>query len=318
MLLGCGTAESSLENEDDATLDDPQELRSSGYSAKVTTNPSPVTVGSLASLDIKINGPRKTQVTEFDSLHTQSMHLIAVSSDLEDFIHVHPALQPAGNLTVNATFSRAQPYALFMEYDPAGRTQPKLSRVRVAPANSRAAKAKLSATDAFDGSASKTVTVEGTKVELVGTPGGMFMPNMAAHVVVRFKDAGGGSISNLTDWLGMPAHAIVLSPDLKTFQHLHGTAEATSGSGASGHGDHGNMGSTKTGPVGVDFTISKAGLYKMFVQFQRGTKVITAPFVLSVMDGHAPSAPPASCATTTCPNGQSCMVMGSPPLPMCM
>ena len=310
---GCGAASSDVE-EEDPTTEASSEL--SQYKATVTTVPAPVIVGSPASLSIAVHAPGGAPITAFDPMHTKPMHLIAVSSDLEDFIHVHPVPQPAGDLLVGATFSLSEPYALFMEYDPAGAPAATLSRARVAPAGSHLVKAHLDPAEAFGGSVSKTVLAGATRVELVGTPGAMIMPNVPAHLVFRFHTASGGAVNDLTNWLGMPAHGIIVSPDLKTFRHVHGMAES-----AGGHGhvhDDGAMAATKTGPIGIDVTLPSAGLYKMFVQFQRGTTVITAPFVLSVMAGHGPPPPPPSCATMTCPARQQCMVMGAPPAPMCM
>lgn len=314
LVMGCGAADPSFE--DEPTEEDEQEL-ASAYRATVTTNPSPVIAGAPAMLSVRVKGSRSTPVTQFDPLHTQAMHLIAVSSDLEDFIHVHPALQPAGDLKVSATFARKEPYSLFMEYDPAGAPEQTLSRASVRPAGSVLVAAQLNQGDAFGGSGSKTTIAGNTRVELVGPPGGMIMPNVAAHLVVRFRNMNGTPVNDLREWLGMPAHGIIVSPDRMTFRHAHGMAESAGGGG--GHGGHGGAGATTTGPVGIDVTLPKAGLYKMWVQFQRGTTLITAPFVLSVMPGHGPPPPPPpSCATLTCRSGQHCMVMGSPPAPMCM
>lgn len=311
LLMGCGGTDSAIA--EDATEQDEQEL-TSAYRTTLTTNPSPVIVGAPAMLGVRVTGPGSTPVTQFDLLHTKPMHLIAVSSDLQDFIHVHPALQPAGDLRVSATFSRPQPYTLFMEYDPAGTPAQTLSRGSVKPAGSQLVAAQLSAADAFGGSGVKTVTAGGTKVELAGPAGGMIMANVPTHLVVRFRNMNGTPIDDLTEWLGMPAHGIIVSPDLKTFVHAHGMAESA---GGGGHGGHGGMGTT-SGPVGIDVTLPKAGLYKMWVQFQRGTTLITAPFVLGVMAGHGPPPPPPASCVPSCPSGQQCMVMGSPPAPMCM
>ncbi len=92
--------------------------------------------------------------------------------------------------------------------------------------------------------------------------------------------------------------------------------ESANTSGIHGH-DDGAVALTSTGPIGIVVTLPKAGLYKMFVQFQRGAVVITAPFVLEVVAGHGPPPPP-TCATMTCLGGKHCMVMGAPPAPMCM
>ena len=314
LLSGCS---GDVSPEEDPVEDDEQAL-ASGYRAQITTNPSRVIVGSPTALGVRITGPRSIPVTQFDPLHTQPMHLIAVSSDLQDFIHIHPALQPAGDLTTSATFARAEPYAIFMEYDPAGAPKQTLSRATVKPVGSQLVAPQLSLADAFGGASSKTVLSGATRVELVGTPGAMIMANVPTHIVVRLRTASGAPINDLTEWLGMPAHAIIVSSDLKTFVHAHGMAESTGGAG--GHGGHGAASSTTTGPVAVDITLPKAGLYKMFVQFQRGATLITAPFVLNVMASHGPPppSPTASCATIHCPSGQMCMVMGSPPAPMCM
>lgn len=106
LAMGCSAADPT---EDDPTDSDEQELVT--YRTTVTTNPSPVMVGSPTAINVRVKGPGNAPVTQFDPLHTQPMHLIAVSSDLEDFIHVHPALQPTGNLTATATFSRSQRYS---------------------------------------------------------------------------------------------------------------------------------------------------------------------------------------------------------------
>lgn len=320
LVLGtaCGGSDDAFD--DEPTEEDEQAL-TSGYRARVTTNPSRVIVGASTTLGVRVTGPRSVPVTQFDLLHTQPMHLIAISSDLQDFVHVHPALRPGGELQVNATFSRSEPYSIFMEYDPAGAPEQTLSRATVRPVGSQLVLPQLSQAEAFTGSVSKTVVAGATRVELVGAPGGMIMANTPAHLVVRFRNVSGTPISDLTEWLGMPAHGIIVSSDLKTFVHAHGMAE-TAGGGHGGHGGHGGAPSTTTGPVGIDVTLPKAGLYKMFVQFQRGTTLITAPFVLSVMANHGPPTPPppatSSCATMRCPAGQSCMLMGSPPAPMCM
>ena len=113
----------------------------------------------------------------------------------------------------------------------------------------------------------------------------------------------------------MPAHGIIVSPDLKTFVHAHGMAESAGSGAGGGHGDHGTA-STSSGPIGIAVTLPKAGLYKLWFQFQRGTTVITAPFVLDVMASHGPPPAQPSCGTLSCPSGQHCMVMGG--APMCM
>ncbi len=286
------------------------ELRSD-YTATVTTNPSPVVAGQSARVEVRIKNKDGAPVTQFDPLHTQPLHFIAVSTDLEDFIHIHPQLRTGGALTDEATFGRAEPYGVFLEYDPAGPAAATLSRATVEPENSRHVRPILDAATAYDGSTARRVTAANTVVEIAPVAHGMIMANTPASLTVSFRQPDGSPITDLTDWLEMPAHAIVVSPDLATFVHAHGMAEGGGHGGHGGHGDHGDhaSSSTSTGPVVVDLTLPKKGLYKMFLQFQRNTTVITAPFVLDVMEGHD-NPPTDPCATVTCPPGQHCMVHG--------
>jgi len=282
--LGCSSGRSN----DDAS----ENALTAQFSATVTTNPATVAVNVPTQLDVRIADASGTPVKEFDPLHTQNLHLIAVSSDLEDFIHVHPDLRPAGDLTVDVQFKLSQPYSVFLEYDPKGAAPQQTSRANIVPTNAVAVAPRL--TGAFAGTAVKEVVAGNTRVQLQPVAGHMIMPNMPAHFVFRFADAVTGQpVDDLTNWLGMPAHAIVVSPDLKTFIHLHGMADSGSSSGmpGMGHMHHGmdmgeghDMGSTATGPIGVDVTFPKAGLYKMFFQFKRGDEIVTAPFVVEAMD----------------------------------
>jgi hypothetical protein len=285
------------------------ELRSE-FTASVTTTPSTVVAGQRAHVEVRVKGRGGAPVLEFDPLHTQPLHFIGVSSDLEDFIHIHPQLGQDGVLSDDTTFARAEPYGIFLEFDPKGPPAATMSRANVKPYGATYVAPRLDGARAFDGAASRTTTVSNTVVELAPVPDRMIMANTPTTITVKFKNPDGTAIEDLVDWLEMPAHAIVVSPDLETFVHAHGMAQ--SGGHDHGHGGHGAT-STTSGPVFVDMTLPKEGLYKMFLQFQRGTSVITAPFVLSVMASHEP--PHSPCDNVTCPPGTHCMVHGG--VPMC-
>lgn len=261
------------------------------YSASVTTTPSPVRPGQPATLDIQVHDAHRRLVTAYAPLHTRTMHLIAASQDLEDFHHVHPSLGSDGHLRTTLTFARPQPYSIFLEYDPQGGDQ-QLSRVRVTPLGSRAAVPHWNAADAFTGDAARSLVVGSTRVELVRL-GATIRAGRAIRLMARVRDQGGGP-ARIKDYLGMPGHAILLSKDLSHFQHLHGER-----GGSGSHGGHGmgmtgamagmNHGSTPPMPawttsddLGFDVTFPGSGLYKVFIQFERGSTVITAPFIVNV------------------------------------
>lgn len=253
-----------------------------GYRVQVTA-PSPITPGSTAQLSIRVLGAGSTPVTQFDDLHTQKMHVVAVSSDLQDFLHVHPILGDSGTLTVNAPIARAQPYKLFFEYDPAGPAVERTSRATLRPVGATRVAPALSSAPAFQGDAAMTSVAGSTRVELQPLAHGMIMPGMTTTLRVAIETASGAPATDLVDWLGMPGHAIVLSEDTSTFIHAHAMRPGNGGSGhGGGHGGHGGGGTAPSNVLDVDVKFPRAGFYKMFVQVKRATQVITAPFVLHV------------------------------------
>lgn len=261
------------------------------YRARIVTAPAVVAPGSQARVSVAIHAPSGEKVRRFDDLHTMSMHLIAVSQDLTEFAHVHPAPSPSGTLTTALRFRKAQPYTIFMEYDPAGAAGQQLTRAALRPVGSRLVPAKLDAAAAFDGTASRDIVLGNTRVKLVGHAGRRARAGVATKLHASIRDASGGP-ANIGTYLEMPGHAIVISENLATFLHLHATALA-SGTGivggmdhASGHGSGGGHGGHGTPTAGddlaFDVTFPRQGLYKVWIQFQRGGAVVTAPFIVKV------------------------------------
>ncbi|MBX3233542.1 MAG: hypothetical protein KIT84_11100 [Labilithrix sp.] len=264
---------------------------------RVAVSADPVQAGETSRLTLRVVDPNGRQVKEFDDLHTQPMHFVAVSSDLKSFLHLHPALEANGSLIVDAPITASQPYKLFFEYDPKGPATAQTSTSSLAPEGAAAVAPNLAAGPIFSGNALRYTIADDTRVELQPIPHGMIMPGMAATLKVAIKTLAGAPATDMVDWLGMPGHAIVLSEDSSTFIHAHGMPAGSGGHGghgghdmpaapATGHGGHGGHGTTPPAAgstasvLDVEVTLPKAGLYKMFMQVKRGDRVITAPFVL--------------------------------------
>lgn len=284
------------------------EVRANGYHVEMTTVQPVVESGSNASLNIRVLDGANHAVTSFDDLHTQTMHVVAVSSDLKQFVHVHPTLGAQGVLSVDVPVNAAQPYNVFFEYDPAGTAGPQTNRAALMPKNAVSVAPNLAADPyIFAGGATRFTVVSNTRVELVKLAHPMIMTGMATTFRVAVKTTDGAAVTDMVDWLGMPAHAIVLSEDESTFIHAHGMHPGAGGHpghhphdmggmdmggmdmGSTDHTGHTGMGGMDMGGtvpaasanlLDIDVTFPKAGLYKLFVQFQRGNEVITAPFVV--------------------------------------
>lgn len=285
-IFACGVQSSLSNDSEDITA---SEASVTAYRVELTTT-SQVQPGTTAQLSIRVLDPNSKPVTAFDDLHTQTMHVVAVSSDLRDFLHIHPTVAGDGSLSVTAPIALAQPYKFFFEYDPAGAAGEQTSRANLYPVGGTAAVSPKLATapGAFDGSATTTTVSDATRVELQPVAHGMIMSGTATTFRVAVKTETGSPATDLVDWLGMPGHAIVVSEDTSTFIHAHAVRAGT-GTADGGHGGHDGMsGMGGSGGAGnlldIAVTLPSSGFYKMFVQVKRGERVVTAPFVLKAME----------------------------------
>jgi hypothetical protein len=281
-----------------------------GVRLEVATSPSPVSVGSEATVNFSVFGPDGKKVEQFESLHTEDMHVIKVSSDLTDFQHLHPRKSANGTLSLRTTFDRPTPYTIRAEFDPKGPVGETTSGAEIVPAGAREIRPDL-ATEVRTATAAgyrKTVDPENgphvpgrTAVTLNGGEVSL-RAGQASTLTFSLTDPGtGGPVENLRDWLGMPGHAIVFSEDKASFQHLHGHVMENSGGhgghtpvdtmerggGHGGHGGHGTAPSprsptTKSTDLMFEANFPRAGLYKIWVQFQRDKQVVTADFAVRV------------------------------------
>ena len=79
--------------------------------------------------------------------------------------------------------------------------------------------------------------------------------------------ATGTAISDLEPFLGAAGHMLIVSADLTDANHAHPEEQAARGPS-----------------VSFQPRMPAAGLYKLWVQFQRKGQVITVPFVVSVAE----------------------------------
>ena len=201
-------------------------------------------------------------IREFDLVHGRRMHLVVVSEDLAFFDHVHPELRD-GVFQLAFTFPEAGPYRLWAEATPKGgeralvafrlRVKGGLIHQPIAPIPDR----------------------ETTKAVMDGQYRVTLMPRdvVAAEkpVVLTFSLArpDGSPVTDLRPLMSAGGHCVVISEDAQTFVHVHPTREVDA--------------SWRGGPdVAFETTFPAPGLYKVWGQFLRVGKVITAAFVLDV------------------------------------
>jgi len=89
----------------------------------VQTDPSPVESGKPVKLKLMIHDARGAMVKDFAVVHEEKVHLIIVRDGLDQFAHLHPTVDAAGNLTATYTFPTGGLYQLYADHQPIGGKQ---------------------------------------------------------------------------------------------------------------------------------------------------------------------------------------------------
>lgn len=215
----------------------------------------------MSALRLVIRDPETgAPVPSFATVHERPFHLFIVSRTLDYFAHVHP--EPAGEGTFVLTHA-APPgeYMLIADFLPHGGVSQTLQRAVVAPGGAAAVMAPVPVPAA--GPAEQVV--DGLRVRLEA---GDLAPRKAARLQFTVTDAVTGEpVTDLEPFLGAAAHLLMVRADLTEAVHGHPEEPATAAP------------SVTFNPL-----LPAAGTYKLWVQLQRRGRVVTAPFVVQVLD----------------------------------
>ncbi len=241
-------------------------------------------VGQPVELKFVLKDEKTGQVVEnLQISHTKPMHLILVSNDLDQFNHLHPVLVNKG-YKVDHNFITGGNYKLWIDFKHHG--------------IHRLISFEFSVTDSAPISEAKLApraisTVSGYTITLINSK--KISANKMTDLKFEIKDAGGNvlTLDKLEDYLGAKAHFITISQDLKVFGHGHiegrhgddkhkddhgfKIVDSVYANGA-GHGDnteHKNF-------ISAHHTFQKAGLHKIWLEFQVAGKIVRADFVVNI------------------------------------
>ena len=99
----------------------------------IQTDPAQVVAGKPTTLKLMIHGADREMVKDFEVVHEQKLHLIIVRDGLDQFAHIHPEVDAAGNATVSYTFPTGGNYWLYADHKPTGKGQATaMAQVKVA------------------------------------------------------------------------------------------------------------------------------------------------------------------------------------------
>ena len=219
----------------------------------------PPAAGRPARLRFVIREPHDGKpVRSFTLLHERLLHLFVVSHDLSYFAHVHPEIREDGTFEQTVTLPRAGAYRLIADFAPEGGATQLLQKTIVTAGYRGSLRAGAPpAVDVGD------KTADGLRVALAASE-----PIAGREQLLTFevKDAATGeAVTDLEPFLGAPGHLLIVGSDLLTAAHSHPVAEL---SGAAGP------------DVVFQVLFPRAGVYRMWVQFQRAGRIVTAPFTV--------------------------------------
>ena len=244
-----------------------------GYSLALAT--STFTAGDEIELAFTIVGPGGEPVTDFDVAHDQDLHLIVVSRDLVDYLHVHPERADDGTWSITLPPRRAGSYRVFADFTATGASSMTLGAdIAVAGEYTPAALPEASELAEVDGYA---VALEG---ELVAGTG--------SSVTLSVADAD-GPVEDLEPYLGALGHLVAIRNGDLAYLHVH-PAEAAE----------------EPGGPDIEFTVEvpTPGTYRLFLDFSHGGEVRTAALTVNAERGdHANRAAAGTAPETTTGHG---------------
>jgi hypothetical protein len=232
-------------------------LLESATTAKLTI-PNQVKPKTPVSLIIDVQDKNGKAIQKFEIFQEQLMHLIVVSDDLQFFSHLHPTYKENGRFEVEANFPQSGGYTLFSDYNPADTPeQVSVLKTQVLDKTSDQPKIDLTTTKTFGD------TIANLKFS---------QPTLKAEqeVVLTFdlKQTNNQPIADLQPYLGERGHLVILknSSPLKRADYIHAHA----------------LKDTPLGKVNFITKFPKPGKYKLWGQFNRNGKIVTADFWVNV------------------------------------
>ncbi len=223
-----------------------------------------IQAGAETKLVIDVKAKSGQVIDKFETFQTKLMHLIVVSDDLQTFSHIHPVYKQQGRFEVRANFPQSGNYTLFSDYKPAGQAE-QVSLMQAKVAGEPVSVPKLDFTKAKLIASLAPKAIGDTKVQLTADD---LKAGKETMLVFKMQQANGQPVTDLQPYLGERGHLVIMknSTPLTRADYIHAhAAEHSSG-----------------GEVHFMTTFPKAGKYKMWGQFNRNGKIVTADFWVNV------------------------------------
>ena len=261
------------------------------FTVDFKSEPAQIQAGQPVMLSFTVKDKQGAIIKDLPLVHEKPMHVLVVSKDLAEFYHIHPEQQESdGSYKVLHTFPNGGDYKIYTDFTPKESAQV-IEQIPVKVSGAERAAVPLVADTNYE------KTVEGLKV--VMKPSAEIIAGQELTLDFQAFDAASNKpATDLQNYLGELAHFVLISQDMTDFVHAHPMSKGEkmgdmkmgdTDNHAGGTHDHSTMEGTTDKPsaseVSAHTAFPRAGLYKVWAQFQRNNKVITVPFVVNVKEG---------------------------------
>jgi hypothetical protein len=226
-------------------------------------------------LDIWMTSPPSPQpIRNYAVEMTKKLHVVIVSADFSQFMHIHPELNTAGHFAIDQQFPSPGLYYIYVDGEP-NNLDHQVFRFDLNVSGSSEQKPRtISPTGREVNIGPYTVDISQVKL----SAGGMDMIDV--HILKGDKPA-----NDLHPYLGASAHAVFLNSKDLSYVHVHpmsmqGMDMATGGMSMNS-GPELPDNSISSPDMMLHISVKEPGTYKMWLQFRGGNQLYVAPFVLT-------------------------------------
>ena len=283
--IGCQTGlnEANHANHAQNTKQTEIDMSAEDFTVEFKAAPEQPKAEEQVDLSLVVKNSRGGIVKDLQIVHEKPMHLIVVSEDLAEFYHLHPEAQADGSFKASFAFKNGGKFKLYADLSPAKDRQ-MVRNFDLTVAGSERAKEDLKTDVKFE------KTVEDLRV--VMKPDGDLAANKEITLNFSVFDARTKQpVSDLQNYLGEKAHFVIVNKDLNEFVHAHPMSLDNVKDDGHQHDDNsaqkgdGKLSSAAVNSVSAHVSFPKAGIYKIWAEFQRNGKVTAVPFVVDVKAG---------------------------------
>jgi hypothetical protein len=225
---------------------------------------APTATGEPGTLSFRISDADGDAVTRFATSHEKRLHLIVVRTDGTQFRHVHPTMADDGTWSLPWQWAEAGTYRVYADFVPQAESAEAdtITLTRTVEVAGQFAPASPAPT--------RVASVDGYTVELTGD---LKVGSSSGLTFTASKD--GEPVTTLQPYLGAFGHLVALRDGDLAYLHVHP------------EGEEPQAGETSGPKIGFAAHAPTPGRYLLYLDFQVGGKVHSAPFVVDTDDAPA-------------------------------